>query len=121
MDSPSFAPGGSTALLSPAIHVWRELEARQIDAAPIFRAAGVDPATLGVPGKRISTRTSLRLMRSVDGLVADPAFGLDIAQHANATAMHAVNAVPAVCDAPPGLHSTLELPVIRSGIGFASS
>jgi hypothetical protein len=38
-----------------------------------------------------------------------------------ATAMHAVNAVPAVCDAPPGLHSTLDLPVIRTGIGFASA
>ena len=29
-----------------------------------------------------------------------------------ATAMHAVNAVP-VCDAPPGLHSTLDLPLVR--------
>ena len=38
-----------------------------------------------------------------------------------ATAMHAVNAVPAVCAAPPGLHSALDLPGIRTGIGFASA
>jgi hypothetical protein len=38
-----------------------------------------------------------------------------------ATAMHAVNAVPAVCEAPPGLHSSLDLPVIRTGVGFASA
>ncbi len=36
-----------------------------------------------------------------------------------ATAMHAVNAVPAVCEAPPGLRSALDLPLTRAGIGFA--
>ena len=35
-----------------------------------------------------------------------------------ATAMHAVNAVPAVCEAPPGIRSALDLPVTRAGIGF---
>jgi len=90
MDSSNPAAGGSTALLSPAINVWRELEARKIDPAPIFRAAGVDPATLGVPGKRISTRTSLRLMRSIEVVVADPALGLAVARQQHATAMHAL-------------------------------
>src|SRR5215510_15881789 len=90
MDSSNPAAGVSTALLSPAINVWRELEARKIDPAPIFRAAGVDPATLGVPGKRISTRTSLRLMRSIETAVADPALGLSVARQQNATAMHAL-------------------------------
>jgi len=90
MYSSSSLAGGSTALLSPAIHLWRELEARNIDPTLVFRSAGVDPAGLGVPGKRISTRTSLRLMRTVEGLVADPALGLDVARHANATALHAL-------------------------------
>ena len=35
-----------------------------------------------------------------------------------ATAMHAVNAVPAVCDARPGIRSALDLPLTRAGIGF---
>jgi AraC-like DNA-binding protein len=90
MDSSSPPAGGSTALLSPAINLWRELEARKIDPAPIFRAAGVDPASLGVPGKRISTRTSLRLMRSVEALVADPTLGLDVARRGQATVAHAL-------------------------------
>jgi len=45
-----------------------------------------------------------------------------IAEHVHAadvaTAMHAVNAVPAVCDAPPGIRSALDLPLTRAGIGF---
>jgi hypothetical protein len=35
-----------------------------------------------------------------------------------ATAMHAVNAVPAVCEASPGIRSALDLPLTRAGIGF---
>jgi hypothetical protein len=38
-----------------------------------------------------------------------------------ATAMHAVNAVPALCAAPPGIHSALDLPAFRTGIGFAAA
>jgi hypothetical protein len=34
--------------------------------------------------------------------------------------MHAVNAVPAVCEAPPGIRSALDLPLTRAGIGFAA-
>ena len=35
-----------------------------------------------------------------------------------ATAMQAVNAIPAVCDAPPGIRTMADLPLIRSGFGF---
>jgi hypothetical protein len=38
-----------------------------------------------------------------------------------ATAMHAVNAVPAVCEAPAGIRSALDLPLTRAGIGFAEA
>ena len=45
-----------------------------------------------------------------------------IDEHVNAaniaTAMHAVNAVPAVCEAAPGIRSALDLPLTRAGIGF---
>jgi 2,4-diaminopentanoate dehydrogenase len=35
-----------------------------------------------------------------------------------ATAMQAVNAIPAVCAAPPGIATMADLPLIRSGLGF---
>jgi AraC-like DNA-binding protein len=89
MDS-SIPENGSTALLSPAINLWRALQARGIDPAPLFRSAGVDPATLGVPGKRVSTRTVLRLQRIVDEAIGDPALGLDVASQMQGTALHAL-------------------------------
>jgi AraC-like DNA-binding protein len=89
MDS-STPENGSTALLSPAINLWRALQARGVDPAPLFRSAGVDPATLGVPGKRVSTRTALRLQRIVDEAIGDPALGLDVASQMQGTALHAL-------------------------------
>ncbi|MGE5794937.1 MAG: AraC family transcriptional regulator, partial [Bacteroidota bacterium] len=61
-----------------------------VDPAPLFRSAGVDPATLGVPGKRVSTRTALRLQRIVDEAIGDPALGLDVASQMQGTALHAL-------------------------------
>jgi AraC-like DNA-binding protein len=89
MDSSS-PTAGSTALVSPAINLWRALEARGIDPAPLFRSAGVDPTALGMPGKRVSTRTTLRLMRNVEEAVPDPTLGLDVARQIQGTAMHAL-------------------------------
>jgi AraC-like DNA-binding protein len=89
MDS-STPVAGSTALLSPAINLWRALEARRIDPAPIFRAAGVDPAALGVPGKRMSTQIALRLQRAAEEAVPDPTLGLDVARQMHGTALHAL-------------------------------
>jgi 2,4-diaminopentanoate dehydrogenase len=47
---------------------------------------------------------------------------LPIAEHVRAasiaTAMQAINAIPAVCDAPPGIATMADLPLIRSGKGF---
>jgi hypothetical protein len=37
-----------------------------------------------------------------------------------ATAMQAINAVPAVCDAAPGIATMADLPLIRSGLGFGN-
>jgi AraC-like DNA-binding protein len=79
-----------TALLSPAINLWRALEARGMDPAPVFRAAGIDPATLAEPGKRASARTVLRLLRGAEEAVGDPALGLHVAQQMRGTALHAL-------------------------------
>ncbi len=37
-----------------------------------------------------------------------------------ATAMQAINAIPAVCEAAPGIQTMADLPLIRSGFGFGS-
>jgi hypothetical protein len=38
-----------------------------------------------------------------------------------ATAMQALNAIPAVCAAPPGFATMADLPLIRSGVGFGNA
>jgi hypothetical protein len=38
-----------------------------------------------------------------------------------ATAMQAVNAIPALCDAAPGIRTMADLPLIRSGLGFGNA
>ena len=47
---------------------------------------------------------------------------VSIAEHVRsasiATAMQAVNAIPALCDAEPGIQTMADLPLIRSGFGF---
>jgi len=47
---------------------------------------------------------------------------LPITEHVRAasiaTAMQAINAIPAVCDAAPGIRTMADLPLIRSGMGF---
>ena len=47
---------------------------------------------------------------------------LPMAEHVRAasiaTAMQAVNAIPALCDAAPGIATMADLPLIRSGLGF---
>lgn len=80
----------ATALVSPALNVWRALEARGVDPAAVFRAAGVDPAALKVPGKRVPVRTAQRLWRVIDEVVPDPDFGIDVAKQMQGTALHAV-------------------------------
>ncbi|HOG47939.1 MAG TPA: hypothetical protein PLB78_15020, partial [Anaerolineae bacterium] len=35
-----------------------------------------------------------------------------------ATAMQAINAIPALCAAPPGIATMADLPLVRSGLGF---
>ncbi len=89
MDDSTHVPGG-TALLSPAINLWRALAARGVDPAPVFRSAGVDPAALGVPGKRLSARTALRLMQVAEQQVGDPALGIRVAREMQGTALHAL-------------------------------
>jgi 2,4-diaminopentanoate dehydrogenase len=49
---------------------------------------------------------------------------LPISEHVRAasvaTAMQAINAIPAVCAAPPGIATMADLPLVRSGFGFGN-
>jgi hypothetical protein len=49
---------------------------------------------------------------------------LPISEHVRAasiaTAMQAINAIPALCDAEPGIQTMADLPLIRSGLGFGN-
>jgi AraC-like DNA-binding protein len=89
MESPNPGVGG-TALASPAINLWRALEARGIDPEGVFRAAGVDPAVLSISGKRVPVRAALRLWRVAEEMVGDPALGIDVARQMHGTALHAL-------------------------------
>jgi AraC-like DNA-binding protein len=80
----------ATALVSPGVNLWRALEARGMDPAPVFRAAGIDPAMLKVPGARVPARTSQRLLRLAEQAVGDPSLGIDVAKQMHGTTMHAV-------------------------------
>ena len=38
-----------------------------------------------------------------------------------ATAMQAINAIPVLCQAPPGVRTMADLPLVRSGYGFGNA
>ena len=50
---------------------------------------------------------------------------LPLADHVRAasvaTAMQAVNAIPALCAAPPGVRTMADLPLVRAGFGFGNA
>jgi len=83
----------ATALLSPSLNLVRALEARGIDAAALFHAAGCDLALLHVPGARVPMRVIQRVWVMAEAATADPCFGLDVAQHAQGTTSHALGYV----------------------------
>ncbi len=76
-----------------------------------------DGWTLTIEGEP-SIRTHLLTLMSYER-------DLPIAEHVRAasiaTAMQAINAIPAVCAAPPGIATMADLPLIRSGFGFGNS
>ena len=75
-----------------------------------------DGWTLTIEGEP-SIRTHLLTLMSYER-------DLPIAEHVRAasiaTAMQAVNAIPAVCAAPPGIATMADLPLVRSGFGFGN-
>ncbi len=60
--------------------VWRLIERHDLAPEPLFRAAGIDPAIIHDPHAQIARPNSDALLRTLAGLIADPAFGLQAAR-----------------------------------------
>ncbi len=68
----------------------KALEARGLDAAPLFARAGLDFAALDDPEARFPVRTTALLWRLAVEATGDPCFGLEVARHTSPTTFHAL-------------------------------
>lgn len=82
-------PATPSTLAPWAATILRALAARGIDAAPLARRAGIDPAALG-PEARIPRAALTRLWHLAVEATGDPAFGLEAVRHAAQTTFHAL-------------------------------
>lgn len=80
----------ASALTSWALLIWQELEARQFDAAGVFRSVGLDPAKLLNPVARYPVADMQALWRSVRELTEDEAVGIEVGNRWNPTTFHAL-------------------------------
>jgi AraC-like DNA-binding protein len=84
-------PGANaTALLSPALNLFRALEARGLDAAAVFRRAGCDPELLRVHETRVPNRVVRRLYEVAEEATGDACIGIDVGAQFRGVAMHAL-------------------------------
>ncbi|MCU0804933.1 MAG: AraC family transcriptional regulator [Burkholderiales bacterium] len=86
----SRAGATATALLSPALNLYRALEARGLDAAALFRRAGCDPELLRVQETRVTNRTVRRLYEVAEEATGDVCIGIDVGAQFRGVAMHAL-------------------------------
>lgn len=80
----------ATALLTPALNLYRALEARGLDAAALFRRAGCDPDLLRVQETRITNRAMKRLWQLAEEETGDPCIGIDVGAQVRGVALHAL-------------------------------
>ena len=70
------------SVFAPALGaLWRQLEGYDIDPAPLFREAGIDPESIFDPGARVPADRYQRLDERAAELSGDPYFGLRGAEH----------------------------------------
>jgi len=66
---------------APATNMlWKYLESVEIDPAPIYKKAGIDPELLLNPNARISIHCVDILWQQVDDVVEDPCFAVDMTE-----------------------------------------
>lgn len=70
-----------TWLATLARTLWEVLERHYgVDPAPLFEEAGIDPADINEPGRRITVRTDATLLGMAARLTGDPYIGLTVGQ-----------------------------------------
>ena len=79
-----------TSLSSWGLAIQSALDSRGIDAAELFRKAGLDVAALADPLARYPLAATTRLWRLAIAATADPSFGIEVARHARPTYFHAL-------------------------------
>jgi AraC-like DNA-binding protein len=70
--------------------LWRILDARGIDPAPVFRGAGLDPRRWNEPDARFPDAALDRAWADAIELTEDPCIGLEAARFLNPASLHAL-------------------------------
>ena len=70
--------------------LWKLLEASGHDPEPVYREAGIDPATLKTPGGRIRYRSVRRIWETAAAIIDDPCFGLQAPRFWHPSYLHAL-------------------------------
>jgi len=70
--------------------LWRMLELRGIDPAPLYKEAGLDPESLDNPRTRYPVKEAILPWRLASELLDDPAFGLSIVKAWQPSDFHAL-------------------------------
>ena len=79
-----------TAIATAARILWRMLEHRGIDPAPLFKEAGLDTNSLDNPLVRYPIKEGILAWMRASEMLEDPAFGLTIAKVWQASDFHAL-------------------------------
>lgn len=80
----------ATTLASSARPFWRLLERYDIDAALVFREAGLDPELMDKPRERYKAARRVAAWVKAAELIDDPCFGLKIAECWSPTDLHSL-------------------------------
>ena len=79
-----------TAIATAGRILWRMLERRGIDPAPLFKEEGLDPGSLDNPLVRYPVKEATRVWMRAAEMLDDPAFGLTIANVWQPSDFHAL-------------------------------
>ena len=79
-----------TAIATAGRILWRMLERRGIDPAPLFKEEGLDPGSLDNPLVRYPVKEATRVWTRASEMLGDPAFGLTIANVWQPSDFHAL-------------------------------
>jgi len=80
----------SKTLTSWALLIWKQLQQEQLDAAAIFKQAGLNPALLGDNNARYPVRAMYKLWCAAQAASGDSAFGFNVGREWGSTSFNAL-------------------------------